>query len=164
MDLAILQAKLQPFGAKIIAYDVYPNEAAAKELNVTMVSQEEVLKNSDIISIHVPALLSTHHLINKDTIGMMKESAYIINTARGSIVDEKALYEALKSGRIAGAAIDVYEQEPVDMNNPLFGLDNFIGTPHTSAETYENYENCGIETAQAIVDVLVNEKTPQNLL
>lgn len=157
-------AKLQPFGAKIIAYDVYPNEAAAKELNVTMVSQEEVLKNSDIISIHVPALPSTHHLINKDTIGMMKESAYIINTARGSIVDEKALYEALKSGRIAGAAIDVYEQEPVDMNNPLFGLDNFIGTPHTSAETYENYENCGIETAQAIVDVLVNEKTPQNLL
>lgn len=156
--------KLQPFGAKLIAYDIIANEEIAKTLKVTMVSQEEVLKKSDIISIHVPALPSTYHLINKDTISLMKENVYLINTARGSIVDEKALYEALKSGRIAGAALDVYEQEPVDMNNPLFELDNFIGTPHTSAETYENYENCGIETAQAIVDVLVNEKTPANLL
>ena len=87
-----------------------------------------------------------------------------IPTARGSIVDESALYEALKTRRIAGAALDVYEHEPVDMNHPLFELDNFIGTPHTSAETYENYENCGIETAQAIVDVLIKGETPENLL
>ena len=157
-------AKLQSFGAKLIAYDVFPNEEAAKDLNVTMVSLEDVLKKSDIISIHVPALPSTHHMINKDTIELMKDSVYLINTARGSIVDENALYEALKTRRIAGAALDVYEHEPVDMNYPLFELDNFIGTPHTSAETYENYENCGIETAQAIVDVLIKEKTPENLL
>ena len=129
-----------------------------------MVSLEDVLKKSDIISIHVPALPSTHHMINKDTIELMKDSVYLINTARGSIVDESALYEALKTRRIAGAALDVYEHEPVDMNHPLFELDNFIGTPHTSAETYENYENCGIKTAQAIVDVLIKEKTPENLL
>lgn len=157
-------AKLQSFGAKLIAYDVFPNEEAAKDLNVTMVSMEDVLKKSDIISIHVPALPSTHHMINKDTIELMKDSVYLINTARGSIVDESALYEALKTRRIAGAALDVYEHEPVDMNHPLFELDNFIGTPHTSAETYENYENCGIKTAQAIVDVLIKEKTPENLL
>ena len=93
----------------------------------------------------------------------MKNGVYIINTARGPIVDENALYEGLKSGKIAGAAIDVYEQEPVDPKNPLFTLPNFIGTPHTAAESYENYDRCGCITAQAIIDV-AEGKEPQNIL
>lgn len=156
--------KLQPFGTRILAYDVFPNIKAAEDRNVRMTSMEEVLKQSDVISIHVPSLPETYHMINRDTIELMKENVYLINTARGSIVDEKALYTALKSGRIAGAAVDVYEQEPAAADNPLFGLDNFIGTPHVSAESYESYEMCGIETAQAIVDVLINKKKPKNLL
>ena len=154
----MLAEKLLPFGPKIIAYDLYPNEAEAKRLGVTMVSEQELFEQSDVISIHVPSLPSTYHMINEETIRTMKDGVHIINTARGPIIDEKALYEGLKSGKIQGAAIDVYEQEPVDPTNPLFTLPNFIGTPHTAAESYENYDRCGRITAQAIIDVSEGRK------
>ena len=159
----MLAEKLLPFGARLIAYDLYPNEEEAKRLGVTMVSEKELFGQSDVISIHVPSLPSTHHMINAETIRRMKDGVHIINTARGPIIDEKALYEGLKSGKIKGAAIDVYEQEPVDPTNPLFTLPNFIGTPHTAAESYENYDRCGRITAQAIIDVSEGRK-PENLL
>lgn len=158
-----LAEKLKPFGSRMIAYDLYPNTTEADRLGVSMVSEEDLFRQSDVISVHIPSLPSTYHKINKITIASMKNGVYIINTARGPIVDENALYEGLKSGKIAGAAIDVYEQEPADPKNPLFTLPNFIGTPHTAAESYENYDRCGCITAQAIIDV-AEGKEPQNIL
>ncbi len=128
-----------------------------------MVDLETLLAQSDVLSLHVPSIPETYHMINEDTIGKMKQGVHIINTARGPVIDEKALYEALKSGRIAGAAVDVYEEEPVNPENPLFTLPNFIGTPHTAAETHENYARCGILTAQAIIDFF-HGKQPRNLV
>lgn len=158
----LLAQKLVPFGSRLIAYDLCPDVKEAERLGVEMVVLEELLKESDIISIHVPSLPSTYHMINGETIGKMKDGVHLVNTARGPIIDEKALYEGLVSGKLGGAAIDVYENEPVNPNNPLFELPNFIGTPHTAAETYENYDRCGKITAQAIIDVFQG-KTPLNL-
>ena len=93
----------------------------------------------------------------------MKDGVYLVNTARGPIVREDDLYEALKSGKIAGHATDVFEKEPVDLNHPLFGLENYICTPHTAAESYENYALTGAKTAQQVVDML-NGRKPEFLL
>lgn len=159
----MLAEKLKPFGAKLIAYDLYPNQEEAERLGVALVSEEELLKTSDVISIHIPSVPSTYHKINAEAIAKMKTGVHIINTARGPIIDEKALYDGLLSGKIGGAAIDVYEQEPVEPENPLFSLPNFIGTPHTAAESYENYDRCGKITAQAIIDVF-DGKEPCNVI
>ena len=159
----MLAEKLKPFGAKLIAYDLYPNQEEAERLGVALVSEEELLKTSDVISIHIPSVPSTYHKINAEAIAKMKTGVHIINTARGPIIDEKALYDGLLSGKIGGAAIDVYEQEPVEPENPLFSLPNFIGTPHTAAESYENYDRCGKITAQAIIDVF-DGKEPCNVV
>ena len=144
--------KMSSFGSRMIAFDLYPDEEAARRLGVEMVDMDTLLAESDIFSIHVPSIPETYHAINADTLSKMKPSACIINTARGPIIDEAALYEALKCGKIGSAAVDVYEQEPASPENPLFTLPNFTGTPHTAADTYENNENCGMITAQAIID------------
>lgn len=155
--------KLTSFGAKLIAFDINPNYEEARRLGVIMVSKDELWKQSDILSIHIPGLPSTHHMINETVIQNLKDGVHIINTSRGSVIDEDALYCGLKSGKIGGAAIDVYEVEPVHSDNPLFTLPNFIGTPHTAAESYENYHRCGILTAEAILDVYQG-KIPKNMI
>lgn len=143
--------RLVPTGARLIAYDKFPNEEAAAALGVTMTSLKEVLSTSDIVSIHIPCLPETVHLINDETLSWMKETAYLINTARGPIVDEQALYRALTAGKLAGAGLDVYEQEPPASDNPLLSLDTVICTPHSAAETIETYEKVGIFTAENVV-------------
>lgn len=155
--------KLQGFGVNLIAYDKYPNLARAEALGVRMVSSDEVLRQSDVVSMHLPSLKETHHMMSDEQFGQMKPTAYFVNTARGALVDEKALYRALESNRIAGAAIDVYEQEPVQADNPLLKLDNLLATPHTAAETVETYRRVGLATAQALLDVFAG-KEPANLL
>jgi D-3-phosphoglycerate dehydrogenase len=155
--------KLQGFDVNLIAYDKYPNEERAKELNVAFVSCEEVLRRSDVVSMHMPSLKETFKMMSHEQFAMMKPTAVFINTARGALVDEEALYAALKESRIAGAAIDVYQQEPVSPDNPLFGLNNIITTPHTAAETYETYRKVSLVTAQAVLDVLAGKK-PQHLV
>ncbi|TBL76518.1 phosphoglycerate dehydrogenase [Paenibacillus thalictri] len=155
--------KLQGFDVNIIAYDKYPNETKAKELNVSLASFEDVLRQSDIVSMHMPSLKETFKVMSFAQFSMMKPTAAFVNTARGALVDEDALYDALQSSRIAGAAIDVYQQEPVSPDNPLFRLNNMITTPHTAAETYETYHKVSLVTAQAVLDVLSGKK-PQNLL
>lgn len=155
--------KMSGFGVEMIAYDKYPNFEKAEELKVKMVTFDELLCTSDFISIHLPASPETFHLINAETIAMMKDGVYIVNTARGMLVDEMAMYDALKSGKIAGYASDVFEDEPVQKSNKLFELDNYICTPHVAAETYENYHKCGLVTAKAILDVF-NGKVPDNLV
>ncbi|RCX08672.1 D-3-phosphoglycerate dehydrogenase [Anaerobacterium chartisolvens] len=155
--------KLQGFGVKIYAFDKYPNLEKAKDLNVTMTCIEEILKSCDIVSLHLPSFKETYHIMGREQFETMKDGAYFVNTARGALVDEKALYQALKSGKLAGASTDVFEEEPAKPSNPLFELDNMICTPHTAAETYETYTTVSMATAQGIIDVFKG-RTPQNLL
>lgn len=155
--------RLAGFGPEMIAYDKYPNQEAADKLGVRLVSQEEVLKESDIISIHLPATDETKHLINKETIQQMKDGVYIVNTARGSIVNEADMAEALESGKAAGFGTDVFEHEPIDLSGPLLKYDNYIATPHVSAETFENCETTSVVTARALLAVFEGRE-PENRL
>ena len=144
--------KLSGFDVEIFAYDTYPNQSRACELNVTFVDIDTLLTTCDAVSCHLPSLPETYHIINEDSFNKMKSSAVFVNTARGPIVDERALYNALKNKTISRAAIDVYEQEPVSRDNPLLTLENIIVTPHTSAESFEAFERVGLNTAQDIVN------------
>ena len=155
--------RLAGFGPEMIAYDKYPNQKEADKLGVRLVSQEEVLKESDIISVHLPATDETKHLINKETIQQMKDGVYIVNTARGSIVNETDMAEALESGKAAGFGTDVFEHEPIDLSGPLFKYDNYIATPHVSAETYENCETTSVVTAKALLAIFEGRE-PENRL
>ena len=124
---------------------------------------DEVLHTSDYILIHLPVTPETKNIINDANIAKMKDGAYVINTARAPLVDEKAMYDALVSGKLRGYATDVYNMEPADISNPLFSLPNFIGTPHSAGETYENYRDTGIATARAVIDVF-DGREPWHLL
>jgi len=141
-------------GIKVIAYDNFvPKEAYVDY--VTMIDDiDELYANSDFITYHVPATQETEKMINEDSLKKMKKTAAIINCARGNILNEQALYHALKSQEIAYAALDVLEIEPPEKNNPLFELDNIILTPHNAPLTYETMDNQGIDAAQGIDDVL----------
>lgn len=155
--------KLSGFDVSICAYDLYPNLEKARELNVEMVSMEETLHRADVVCMHLPSLPATHHIMDAQTFGMMKDGSYFINTARGALVDETALAQALRSGKLTAAAIDVFDQEPVRRDNPLFALPNLFATPHTAAETYDTYHNVGLATARQLLDVFAGKK-PNNLL
>ena len=125
------------FDMKVLYYDAVRYEEMEKEINAEKMGLEELLTQSDYISINLPMLAATKSLLKAREFELMKPSAYIINLARGPIWDERALYTVLKEGRIAGAGSDVYEVEPAVKDNPLFQLENFIGTPHMAAHTDE---------------------------
>lgn len=145
---------LSGFDANLIAYDPYINEKVASELNVKPVSFEDLLAQSDIVSLHLPITPQTKHIINKDTIAKMKDKAVIINTARGALIDENALCEALTSGKLAFAGIDVYETEPVTADDPLLSLkDRTVVAPHAAASTFETNFNGGLTCAKSIIEV-----------
>ncbi|WP_237690590.1 phosphoglycerate dehydrogenase [Paenibacillus caui] len=144
--------KLQGFDVQLRAFDKYPNVEKAKEYRVEIVSLEDVLQKSDIVTLHLPSLPETKYFMNDERFGMMKPHSYFVNTSRGLLVEENALYRALTSGSLKLAAIDVYEHEPVLPSNPLLGLPNLIATPHTAAETFETYRSVGLLTAEAIID------------
>lgn len=130
-----------PFGMKHIAYDPFISPEAVKDVGVELVSMDEVLSNSDYVNVSCPLSEKTRHLIGEKELRKMKKTAYIINTSRGPVIDEAALIKALREGWIAGAGIDVFEQEPTPPDNPLFQLDNVILTPHSIALTDEFYLN-----------------------
>lgn len=155
--------RLQGFGPRIIACDKFPDYRQAEIYGVELATMEEVLKYSDIISLHLPSNEETRHIINEESISKMKDGVLLVNTARGSLVDEKALAEALRSGKAAGMGTDVFEQEPADPANPLFSFPQYIATPHTSAETYENCEETSLVTAQALIDIFEG-RIPENKL
>lgn len=123
-------------------------------------NMEEVLSQSDFVSFHMPLRPDTENIINKETLGLMKESAYFINMARGGNVDEDALYDTLKSHKIAGAAIDVFKMEPPGADNKLFELDNLIVSPHNAAHSYDSMDRMAYNAATEIIKVL-NGKKPQ---
>ncbi len=138
----------------IIGYDVIPiDEEFAKEVGLMKADLDTLLQSSDYVSIHVPLLDSTYHLINAQKISIMKKTAKIINTSRGGVVDEDALYEAIKSGNLGGAALDVFEKEPA-VGNKLAELDNVILTPHIGSQTKE---------AQSLAANIIGEKIIQIL-
>ena len=141
-------------GMNVIAYDPFLNEERAKNLGVKVVELDELIKKSDFITIHTPLTKETKGLINAERIALMKKEVRLINSARGGIVDEKALYDALKSGKVAAAALDVFEKEPPE-GSPLLELDNVVCTPHLGAASEEAQENVAIAVAEQIVDYLV---------
>jgi phosphoglycerate dehydrogenase-like enzyme len=139
------------FGMRVQYYDVVRlSEEHAEQIGVRFALLEELLKTSDIVSLHVPLLAETRHMINAERLKMMKPSAYLINTCRGPVVDEPALVEALTNGTIAGAGLDVFDQEPPPPNNPLFPLPNVVLTAHFAGPTWDTqysrfrnaYDNC----------------------
>lgn len=141
------------FDMKVLYYDAVRYEGMEEEIKAEKVSLEEVLTQSDYISINLPMLPATKGLLKEREFELMKPSAYIINLARGQIWDEKALYSALKDGRIAGAGSDVYEVEPATKEHPLFQLENFVGTPHMAAHTDEALRRMSM-VAEDVIRVL----------
>ncbi len=141
------------FGMKIIYYDARrcPKEIE-KELKAKCVSLEELLKEADIVTLHVPLVPATRHLINENRLKLMKKNAILINTARGGVVDTNALVKALKEGWIAGAGLDVYEEEPLPPGHTLTKLDNVVLTPHIGSSTLEAQERAGVEVAEKIIE------------
>jgi D-3-phosphoglycerate dehydrogenase / 2-oxoglutarate reductase len=141
------------FGMRPVAYDPYLSNSRARSLQVELF---EVLEQSDFVTMHMPLTAETRHLINADRIAKMKRGARIVNCARGGLIDEQALFEALKSGQIAAAALDVYESEPPPADFPLRSLSNVVFTPHLGASTAEAQESVGIEIAEAIRSLLLD--------
>lgn len=156
---------LAGFGVKeILAYDLVPDKAAAARLGVTLTSLEDVIERSDVISLHVPGMPGTRHMIDEAAFKRMKPNAVLVNVARGMVVDEAALYTALSEHRIAGAGLDVYEVEPISADNPLLGLDNVVLSPHQAADTSETFDAVSYFDAQVVVDVTKHGKEPINWL
>ncbi|MCD6524511.1 MAG: hydroxyacid dehydrogenase [Thermococcus sp.] len=141
-------------GMNVLLYDPYPNEERAKEVGGKFVSLEELLKESDIVTLHVPLLDATRHLINEERLKLMKPTAILINAARGAVVDTEALVKALKDGWIAGAGLDVFEEEPLPADHPLTKLDNVVLTPHIGASTEEAQMRAGVQVAEQIIEIL----------
>jgi phosphoglycerate dehydrogenase-like enzyme len=139
----------QAFGMKIVAYEPYPDKAFIEKHQIKLTTLEEVLKSSDWVSLHLPASAESRHLINQKTIELMKPSAFLINTARGAVVNETDLYEALKSKRLAGAGLDVFDQEPPGAN-PLLTLDNVLITAHTAGVDTQSRDDMALVAAQVI--------------
>ena len=147
----------------IIYYDTKPNEVIEKDAGATLKGTvEEVLKEADIVTVHVPLLDSTKHLINAERLAMMKSSAYLINTSRGPVVDEAALVKALRDGTIAGAGLDVYEDEP-SLAPGLAELENVTITPHIASASVETRGKMSKIAAQNIIEFLEG-KTPPNVV
>jgi D-3-phosphoglycerate dehydrogenase len=128
-----LALRLAGFGCRVLAYDPYPDTAFAAQNKVSLVALEDVLAEADFISLHLPLLPETRGLVNEAFLARVKPGAYLINTARGEVVDESALLRGLQSGRLAGAALDAFNQEPPDPANPLLALPQVLATPHMGA-------------------------------
>ncbi len=147
------------FNMKILYY----NPSAKLEMDsigALGVSLDDLLKQSDFVSLHVPLTTQTTHLINEEKLSLMKNSAYLINTSRGAVVDEKALYAALKNGKIAGAGLDVFENEPTSYNNPLLKLDNVVVAPHISSASVETRTKMAELAVQNLLSFFKGKKPP----
>jgi D-3-phosphoglycerate dehydrogenase len=150
----IVAQKASGFDFRIIAYDPYISKVDG---GIKLVEFSQLLSDSDFVSFHVPLTAETRHFFGENELKKMKKTAYLINTSRGPIVDEKALYQALKNRWIAGAALDVMEKEPPDWNSSLLQLDNLIITPHISFYSEESYVELKTKVAQAVLSVLKGE-------
>jgi len=148
------------FNMNIIYYDIMRREDLEDELGVAFKEFDEVLSEADFVTIHVPLTEETHHMIGRRELSMMKRTAYLVNTSRGPVIDEEELYNALKERIIAGAALDVYEQEPIDPRSPLLGLDNIVLVPHIASASIETRTKMAVVAANNLVSVLRGEEPP----
>jgi D-3-phosphoglycerate dehydrogenase/(S)-sulfolactate dehydrogenase len=139
------------FGTTVIAYDPHPVEAS-RRLGVQIVPLDELFRRADVVSLHLPLMDNTRHLVSRRLLGAMRKGSYLVNCARGGIVDEAALAEALRDGTLAGAAMDVFATEPVPPDHPLLSLENFICTPHLGASTEEGQLACASQLAEQLVE------------
>jgi D-3-phosphoglycerate dehydrogenase len=146
--------KLAAFECVMLAHDPFGDPYAAEQLGVRLVGLDILLASSDAVSLHLPATPQTANMIDADFLRQMKPSAVLINTARGALVDEKALVAALDSGHLAAAAVDVYQREPAHPGDVLLGHPRITTTPHTAAETEETYARVGRATANTVLEVL----------
>lgn len=141
------------FGMKVLAYDPYIDEAYCTEHDIQALGFEEVLREAEVISLHLPLLPSTRHMIGAEAFAQMKDGVIVINASRGGIIDEDAAYEALKSGKLAGLGLDAFEQEPPGASR-LFEFDSVVVTPHTGAHTKEAADNMAGAAIRNLEDVL----------
>src|SRR5262249_58674335 len=126
------------FGTTVIAYDPHPIEAS-RRLGVQIVSLDDLFRRADVVSLHVPLMANTRNLVGRTQLGLMRKGGYLVNCARGGIVDEAALADALPDGTLAGAAMDVFATQPVPKDHPLLSLEHFLCTPHPGASTEEGH-------------------------
>lgn len=148
------------FSMKILFYDVIPRPEMEKDFGAKKVDLDQLLKESDFVTIHVPLMKETHHLISEQKLRMMRKTAYLINNSRGPVVDEKALYKALKEGWIAGAGLDVFEQEPTPVDNPLLRFDNVVVAPHISSASLETRSRMAEMVGENLVAFFEGKKPP----
>jgi len=141
-------------GMKVLVYSPHCTDEKASKMGAKRKDLEDLLKESDFVSLHIPHNQNSHYLLNEKTIKLMKQGAYIINSARGGVVEENALYDALKNGHITAAAVDVFENEPPEKDNKLLSLDNVILTPHIGASTKEAQIGAGTVCAEQMLMVL----------
>jgi D-3-phosphoglycerate dehydrogenase len=144
-------------GMNVLVYSPHCTDEKAKRMGAQLTTLDELLKQSDFVSLHIPHTKDTHYLINKEKLDLMKPGSYLINCARGGVVDEEALYNALKQGKLAGAGIDVFEEEPPSTENKLLKLDNVVLSPHLGANTKEAQIKAGTICAEQVMKVLRGE-------
>ncbi|HEU5316640.1 MAG TPA: phosphoglycerate dehydrogenase [Chloroflexota bacterium] len=152
--------RARAFGLHVLVHDVFQDQAAAQELGCRFVALDHLLRESDFVSLHAPATPETHNLIGRETLALMKRDAYLINTARGELVDEDALHEALSEGRLAGAALDVFKHEPPGEDHPLLALPNVIALPHIAGISLQANRMMAALSADNVLAVLRGERPP----
>lgn len=152
-----------PLEMKYIAYDPYADKEALRSLGVELVGLDDLFRRSDILVISCPLTKETHHLVNAERLALMKSTSFLVNGARGGIVDQSALVEALRSGRISGAALDVLEREPPDPGEPILELENVILNPHGLSWTDQCFTDCFAECVDAVFDTM-HGRTPTNIV
>jgi phosphoglycerate dehydrogenase-like enzyme len=153
----------KPFDMKFIAHDPYADKAVAAELGIELVSIEDLFARADVLTVNCPLTPDTHHIVNAERLALMKPAAYLINTARGPIVDQKALTKVLQENRIAGAGLDVFEQEPTDPDDPLLKLDNIIAAPHALCWTDQCFAGNGAADVKAVL-VIMKGQVPRGVV
>lgn len=152
----------QGFQMKVVAYDPYPDTAYAQANGVELLALDELLRVSDYVSLHLPLMPSTRDLIGERELALMKPEAFLVNAARGGIVNEDALYRALRNGVIAGAALDVFTSEPINKDNPLLTLDNIIFSPHMAGSTFEGLDSIEGMACRNVCE-LIDGKSPTGI-
>jgi len=155
--------RLKGFDVNLLYYDVIKRRELEEELGIRRIDLDDLLSTSDVITFHTPLTAETHHLISHREFSRMKKGIYLVNTARGRIIDEEALIEAIRSGKVAGAALDVFEEEPPRADNPLLSLENVVLTPHIGASSREAMRRMAIQSAEGILKVFRGE-TPPNIV
>jgi D-3-phosphoglycerate dehydrogenase len=155
----LVAQRLAGFDMKFVAYDPYVKSAPSGGPEIKMVSLDELLAESDFVTIHIPKTAETKGLIDTAALAKMKPTAFVINAARGGVLDESALFDALTAGTIAGAGLDVYATEPCT-DSPLFALDNVVATPHLGASTEEAQEKAGVAVAESVVAAFAGTEVP----